>query len=323
MFPFSNIKIGTVKVYPNYDGTKKGEGVRMFEVCTDCLERQVATICKMSGMAEKTDEALGVTRKHLATYDIDQVMADGCEAMGHIWTELCREGALLPEDPYKGIRKTYNDLIAGYADQVHADVTASDKPVVTALKFAAGGNLIDFGANLGFDPSSLGELLETIPSMEFAIDDTAALMERLASAKTLTILSDNCGELLLDKVLLETLKTAYPELEITYMSREQPILNDTLPDEARAYGLDEFATLRGNGDHMHVPGTQLSILDEDARRIVLDSDVVIAKGMGNFESTYADNLPNEWFLFMNKCEHLRPWVDCEVKSLVCMGPERK
>jgi hypothetical protein len=302
---------------------KRETGGSMFEACIDCLERQVATVCRMADMPEKTDEALDVARSQLATYDVDLVMADGCDAMGRIWTELCREDGLLPEDPYKDVRKTYNDLIAGHADQVRAAVAASDEPVVTALKFSAGGNLIDFGANLGFDPASIGELLATIPAMEFAIDDTEALLERLAGAKTLTILSDNCGELLLDKVLLETLKAAYPELEITYMSREQPVLNDTLPSEARAYGLDEFATVRGNGDSMHVPGTQLAILADNAKHAVLDADVVIAKGMGNFESTYGDNLPNEWFLFMNKCEHLRPWVDCDVRSLVCMGPDRK
>ena len=50
-----------------------------------------------------------------------------------------------------------------------------------------------------------------------------------------------------------------------------------------------------------MPGTHISEISEEARDLILNADVVIAKGQGNFEALYGEKV-NPYFLFLCKCE---------------------
>ena len=70
------------------------------------------------------------------------------------------------------------------------------------------------------------------------LDDTVNIRhfrEELASASRLVYLTDNCGEVVLDKLVVKLLKEFYPELAITVIVRGFPAINDATMEDARGY----------------------------------------------------------------------------------------
>ena len=76
------------------------------------------------------------------------------------------------------------------------------------------------------------------------------------SARDILYLADNCGEIVLDRLLIEQL----PAGRVTVAVRGGPILNDATLADAPAVGLNELAEVSDNGSD--APGT---ILDDAAR----------------------------------------------------------
>ncbi len=56
--------------------------------------------------------------------------------------------------------------------------------------------------------------------------------KKLDAARTLLYIGDNCGEMIFDRVLLETIAERYPSMDIAFGVRGKPILNDCLAEDA-------------------------------------------------------------------------------------------
>ena len=81
--------------------------------------------------------------------------------------------------------------------------------------------------------------------------------------------------------------------------RGEQVLNDATLEDAVQVGLTEMADVRGNGSD--IAGTCIEEMSEEARKIIYDSDVILAKGQGNFETMQMCGL-NVYYIFMCKCE---------------------
>lgn len=77
----------------------------------------------------------------------------------------------------------------------------------------------------------------------------------LSAASRLVYLTDNCGEIVLDKLVIILLKELCPELDITVIVRGFPVINDATMEDAQDIGLAELTTVIGNGSE--VGGTWL------------------------------------------------------------------
>ena len=172
-------------------------------------------------------------------------------------------------------------------------------PEYIFVLFAALGTLaavVSFVADIIGELASLLEKasLEQVPEDEFR-----EFRSDLKRAETLVYLTDNCGEIVLDKLFTRHLKKEFPRLQITAMVRGSDVLNDATMEDAEATGLTALVPCIGNGSS--APGTVLKNLSSDARRLLLDADMIIAKGQGNFESLYGEGL-NPYYFFLCKCE---------------------
>ena len=123
--------------------------------------------------------------------------------------------------------------------------------------------------------------------------------EELASASRLVYLTDNCGEVVLDKLVVKLLKEFYPELAITVIVRGFPAINDATMEDAEEIGLTEITRVIGNGND--VGGTWLPHISEEARKALESADLIIAKGQGNYETLHDCGL-NIYYLFLCKCK---------------------
>ena len=145
----------------------------------------------------------------------------------------------------------------------------------------------------------LASLLEKASLEQVPEDEFREFRSDLKRAETLVYLTDNCGEIVLDKLFIRHLKKEFPRLQITAMVRGSDVLNDATMEDAEATGLTALVPCIGNGSS--APGTVLKNLSSDARRLLLDADMIIAKGQGNFESLYGEGL-NPYYFFLCKCE---------------------
>ena len=117
--------------------------------------------------------------------------------------------------------------------------------------------------------------------------------------KKMVYLTDNCGEIVFDKLLIRKIKEMNPELDITVIVRGGKVLNDATMEDAQMTGLSEIVEVIGNGDD--VAGTILSRVSPECLEIMEQADVILAKGQGNFESLHGCG-KNIYYLFLCKCD---------------------
>lgn len=204
----------------------------------------------------------------------------------------------VPVPDYAEINKEFNQLMLDLEPELTTIVEGSNDPLATALRYARIGNYIDFAALADVDKD---KLLTLIREDNSALDaqEYAFFQEELSTARSLVYLTDNCGEIVLDKIAVKMLKKYYPELQITVIVRGEPVVNDATMEDAKMCGLTELVPVIGNGSR--VGGTWLPDISKEARQLLDSADVIIAKGQGNFETLNGCGL-NIYYLFLCKCD---------------------
>ena len=151
-------------------------------------------------------------------------------------------------------------------------------------------------------------------------DDVDGLAAALARAETLLVLGDNCGEIVLDRLLIETIRKLYPHIRVTYGVRGMPTVNDVTLADAEMVGMEEVARVIDNGSSLL--GTHLPDTSEAFRSEFYAADVIIAKGMGNLENLILCDRDAIWFLLIAKCRAVGKITASPVGSILCMEKSR-
>ena len=200
---------------------------------------------------------------------------------------------------YAEIKKYYNQVMMGHEEQVNKKVTQSEDPIKTGIQYAMIGNYIDFGARINVNEEQLTELLND--SDRFIIDEKQyrELTEDLKKASRLVYLTDNCGEIVMDKILIQEIQKKYPDLEITILVRGAEVINDATLEDAAQIGLIDIAKVIPNGTD--IAGTWIEELSEEARTVLESADVILSKGQGNFETLRKCGM-NIYYIFLCKCD---------------------
>jgi uncharacterized protein with ATP-grasp and redox domains len=196
------------------------------------------------------------------------------------------------EDPYLKEKQEGNNMMLERYDEFRERIRNSENPNDTALRLAIAGNIIDFGPTNHFDVEGT---IEKVLNSQFAIDHSQQLKNEIKKAKTILYLGDNCGEIVLDKLFLETI--AHPN--VWFAVREIPVLNDATDKEAREVGIHHVANIISNGDD--APSTLLNRISPKFKEIYQKADLIISKGMGNYEGLMFETDPRLFFLLMVKC----------------------
>ncbi len=204
------------------------------------------------------------------------------------------------DDYYTDEKTTFNNLMLSVEDSVMAKISASADPLLSALRYAITGNMIDFGALKTVSKTDVLATLDGCGKTALDADTCDAFRRDLENAKTLAYLADNAGEIVMDKLFVQVLQKLYPRLSIRFFVRGNPTLNDATVQDAQEVGLTAITDVYTNG--LAMPGTCLDYMEEDMARLVRESDVIISKGQGNFESLNGSGL-NIYYLLLCKCGH--------------------
>ncbi len=194
-------------------------------------------------------------------------------------------------DPYREIKKQSNEKMLALYEEFKQRVKDSPDPLNTAMRLAIAGNVIDFGPQNQLD---LSDTIDKVMHAHLAIDDSQTLAIELKTAESVLYIGDNCGEIVLDKLFIETLN--HPHL--TFAVRSSPTINDATLEDAQSVGLDKLARVITTGDDS--PGAVWEFTSDEFKQEVSKSDVVIAKGQGNLEGLL-DIDKSIYFLLTVKC----------------------
>ncbi len=203
-------------------------------------------------------------------------------------------------EDYTEIKKHFNALMLGLEDELCTSLECADDAFALAVKYAMAGNFIDFGASDSVDDEKLREFLSAAKTAEVSSDAVEKLKKEILSAKKLVFFTDNCGEIVADKVLIRAIKDLNPNVFVTAVVRGSPVLNDATREDAVQVRLASVCD-RVIDNGTAIAGSVIERMSEDARNAALSADVIIAKGQGNYESLCGCGLPIH-YIFMCKCE---------------------
>jgi len=153
---------------------------------------------------------------------------------------------------------------------------------------------------------TLSAAVDRIP----AIDHTNQLKEALEKASTVLYLGDNSGEIVLDKLFIETIN--HPNLY--FATRGGKVINDITLEDAEMVGITKVAKVISNG--YDAPSTLLDYCSPEFRNLFNQADVIISKGQGNLEGLIHNRSKDIFFLLMVKCSVIGDMIGVEEKNSV-------
>jgi len=215
-------------------------------------------------------------------------------------------------DLYDEVKALSTKKALSFVPLVKDKISKSTNKLLTATKTAVAGNVIDLAAAVEFD---LEEELHKIYDVDFAYNDFDKLEKKLYDAKSVLVIGDNVGEHIFDYVFVQTLQELYPSIEFSYMVRGNPIINDVTMLEAKEAGFDELCNLVDSG--VNTPGFTYDRATDDAKKLFDTVDLVISKGMGNYECMSPSHRTSICFLLKVKCDVVASSLSKNVGDIVC------
>lgn len=280
--------------------------------CRECYVKQMHELAALCGLDDATlERMLAIKDEVLAGLGGERIRPD------HMGELLARVTPLLgTDDPYREIKREYNQLLLDREKDCSALIETADEPFQLALRYAVAGNLVDFGGKNTFTREDVTALIDRVPEIAFAYDDSEDLLAAVRRARSIMYLGDNCGEIVLDKIMIEQILRENPGVQVTYGVRGGPAINDVTLDDAAQVSMADVARVLSSG--VATPTTVISASAEEFRRAFFDADLVISKGMGNFE-VLVDGCGREdvYFLLMTKCTLVTDLVGVPLMSFVC------
>lgn len=265
--------------------------------CVPCILRSVLLATKLSGVDEETQEIImKKVLQQISEMDLKQTPPEITQKI----QGLIREITGIP-DPYHKAKESLNLNALQLYPELKAMVRADPNPLLLAVRLAITGNALDMGANGNMDSHTIHDALKKTLQDPFQgnFDEFA---QALSEAKAILYLADNSGEIVFDRVLIEQL---LPK-RITLAVRGGPTLNDATLLDAQMVGLDKIVEVIDNG--YDAPGTILSMCSPDFKKRFWESDLIIAKGQGNYE-TLNNVHANIFFLFKTKCDVIKDLIN--------------
>ncbi len=216
------------------------------------------------------------------------------------------------DDIYKDIKAKSTKQAISLLPLLEEKLKSSNNRFLTATKIAVAGNVIDLASEFKFD---LEKELDKIFETDFAIDNTKEFYEKLLNSKKVVILGDNAGEHIFDRLYIQTLKDMFEDIEFFYFTRGKPIINDVTYDEAKKAGFDEVCEVVDSG--VPTPGFVYNLANKKAKELFDSADLVISKGMGNYECLTPSHKKDIVFLLKVKCSVVAASLGLNVGDIVC------
>jgi uncharacterized protein with ATP-grasp and redox domains len=196
-----------------------------------------------------------------------------------------------------GAARLYRLLAPAYGDDLES-----------LLRLAAVGNALDFFRR------EAEVAREMLARAEFRMAQVKEFHRELAGPPGLFLyLADNAGEQFFDQPLVAALRGR--GWQVLYVVKGGPIQNDLTREDLEASGLGEaLAPVADTG--ARTVGLQLPEASPDFRELYGAARLILAKGMGHFETMSHRGDPRLWFLLQAKCRPVAQALGVERNTFV-------
>jgi damage-control phosphatase, subfamily I len=281
--------------------------MKLDDRCYECLLSRVGLECSLCGAdPERTRETVQSCGELLHRLRTSK------QSHPQIASAVHRHayGMLGCDDPFAGLKTQSNREAISVCRQVRPGLRSFRDLVLASII----GNTYDYGVKSHTVTDNFLEFFLKSFAGGLSIDDTDTI---LPLTDRIVYFTDNCGEIVFDRILLEFLHAKGSE--ITLVLREAPILNDATMIEAEELHLSRFVsriTTTGIGSEIGVrPECAPAVL----KKALAECTLIVSKGMANYESlSLYDDLPPVAYLMSVKCEPIADEVGVPRGSMVAM-----
>lgn len=276
--------------------------------CVTCIFSQSLRVCETLQIdSETTKKVLDSVAGMIPKWSFDETPP---QVAARVYTEIAK--LLQTDDIYYDFKREATERAKAFIPFVEEMIDKHNDKFYASLKAAVAGNVIDLAAQQQFD---LEEEVSKVFDSPFEIDDSEELRKILHNSKNLLVIGDNAGEHLFDKVMMKYLKESFDNLNIFYAVRGKPIINDITIKDALETRIDEVAEIVDSG--VDTPGLDLNRASEKMLSVYEQADVVLAKGMGNYESLNGILTRPTFFLLKVKCSVVAGSLGRNVGDIIC------
>ena len=200
---------------------------------------------------------------------------------------------------YSELKSKFNQFVMEKVPFLKNEIEKADDSFKRAIQYGIVGNYIDFAVMEHVDENQLEQLFAE--ASNYVLDEAVyrAMKQDVCNAKKIVYLLDNCGEVVIDQLIIEVIQRLNPRAEITAIVRGEEVMNDATMEDAEQVGLNDLVKVIGNGSD--ILGTCLQYVSEEARTVIEEADVILSKGQGNFETLQGYD-KNIYYIFLCKCE---------------------
>ena len=219
----------------------------------------------------------------------------------YIGAERCRVIKTITgcQDPYADLKTKSNTQANDILPRMiqYVDKQPAGKRLYAALKVACIGNVIEFDV-----PGHSADINEALKGLEegFYIDDSENLHKLIKKGTKVLLLTDNAGEIAFDRLIVRELRRL--GATVTVAVKAGPSLNDALMEDAQAVGMTKEAdeVITTGADAI---GINLTETSKEFNNHFYSSDIIIAKGMANWETLTEVPAPCPLvYVLRTKCE---------------------
>lgn len=207
-------------------------------------------------------------------------------------------------DPYAELKERANRSaleLKPYVEDLVDGGSGRKERLEKPLKVSTIANSMEFGVSgHDFDPENFRDEFRELLDGGFGIDESPRIISEILSSEEVLLLTDNCGEVVLDQILMEEITRSGAELIVG--AKSGPVQEDVTREMAEKLGVGEFGEVLPAGGKVGIFPDEIS---PEMSRKLDEVDLVISEGMGNFEtiSEFEGGLEGRLaYLLRAKCE---------------------
>ncbi len=271
--------------------------------CISCIFNQIYRIAKEGGVSDENIRLiLSIAGNEIKNFNFSQTPPELAYPLYSLVNKVSKT-----EDPYVEIKAEHirkaKKLIKIFLKRKHEDI------LLDSVKLSIIGNAIDLGSTV--DSIDIREEMLNISESKFHLEKLEDFRKEIRKSKRVCFISDNAGETVFDKPLVDLLLE--DGKEVFYAVKSYPIINDATYKDAVLSDINCKIIETGSP----ISGTVLRTCSDDFLKLLSKSDIVIAKGQANFETLSQEKLPI-FFLLKVKCLPISKETGFEIGSLLLL-----
>jgi len=291
--------------------------VKVSAQCGYCLIRRA--VAEIENITDDEQQKFYILRKIFRFFSHNFSENSIPSNIGTIRDRIIRE--ISKKDPYYHSKKRSNQIALKFVPKIEKEIekqTNNWNKFRTALLCSIVGNIIEFDIEENKNPLGNLELALEQAEADLTIDQSKDFYELVKKSDTIIYLTDNAGEIVFDKIFIKELSKLCKKIIV--IVKGIPVLNDATMEDA------EFINLTSSFPNVEVipSGTDhVGMILEETPKKILDiinsGDLIIAKGMGYFETLTEYELKKPVVhLFRIKCGNISKFLNREINKNVIL-----